>query len=129
MKTYRLWWIPVLFALGMLLAPLAMAQSSDYSKTVLFWDQPAPKPGEEPRDHTDIRRSDSPCASATFQTVIQTAADILTWTDTNIVPGQTYCYVAVNVGTTGRESVPSNSVERLVPFSGAPPAPTNLRVQ
>jgi len=61
-------------------------------------------------------------------TVVQTqAVDLLTWRDTQVVVGNTYCWYVTAVAATGEESTPSNVL--MFPGPDDPlPAPRNLSV-
>ncbi|HKI55406.1 MAG TPA: fibronectin type III domain-containing protein, partial [Anaerolineales bacterium] len=69
-----------------------------------------------------IERSDD--GGATWNQVGQTAADVVAFSDTTVIPGATYDYQVYAFNANGN-SAPSNSVQANVP-NVAPADPTNL---
>jgi len=67
------------------------------------------------------------CQTATgFTSIAVVGLNIVTFTDTAVVEGTTYCY-EVTASNTAGASAPSNIAGRLVPFS-VPSAPSGLSV-
>ena len=61
-----------------------------------------------------------------FVAVASIPVTTLTYTDSTVVAGSTYCWDVTASAATGEESTPSNVVSFRVPFQ-VPAPPTNLR--
>ena len=77
--------------------------------------------------HFNIERKVEACAGgAAFVPLATVGLDIVTFTDTAVSEGVTYCY-RVNASNVSGVSAFSNTADRLVPFT-SPPAPSSLVV-
>jgi hypothetical protein len=79
-------------------------------------------------DKFNIERKAVTCTSSAlpFSALTSVGKDVITYVDTAVVEGTTYCY-RVNAENTAGKSVFSNTAERTVPFS-VPNAPSGLGV-
>lgn len=48
------------------------------------------------------------------------------WTDTNVISGQTYCWIVIGVDVNGKESTPSNVLQFQVPQESTVPLAVDL---
>ena len=119
-RKYRLIVLTV-YTLIALYALLGLAQAAT---VLLAWDYNTPNP-DAPAATFSIYRQSS-CIGPF--TVVQTqAATQLTWTDTQVTPGLSYCWQVTAVSAAGKESEPSNVLQFQVP-QPSPAPPSNLRV-
>ena len=99
---------------------------------VVAWDAATVLPGQQTPAFTHVFRRASDCSneSVPFSEVHVGPANVLTFNDTSVVPGNTYCYVAFNESSTGVMSGPSNPAHCSVPQPQLTPpaAPENLRL-
>lgn len=112
----------LLVVLFLLCAGPVLAQQQPWDdKVSLSWDA-----GASPNVTYNVYRRQGACSTAgQFTKINTTPVTPLTFLDTNVSAGTTYCYVVTSVDVGGIESVPSNSLTVSLPARPAPP--TNLR--
>jgi len=111
----------LLLFLCLMASATAFAQAAS---NVLLWDYPVTETTET---GFRIERKVQACIGTGAFTEIGTVGpNILTFTDSTVTAGLTYCYQVRASGPGGTFSGYSNTAERLVPFT-APVAPSNLR--
>jgi len=96
------------------------------ASNILTWDEGV---GGAPETGFSIERKAEACTGpAAFGALGTVTANILTFTDSTVAEGQTYCYRVRAAGPGGTFSGYSNTADRLVPFTVAP-APLNLQIK
>jgi hypothetical protein len=120
MKTLRYTlWLTIGFLCGLLI--LTAWPSEAASQVKVQWDYVQ---GSDLAVTCSVYKS---LGCTTSYTKVQTqSASILTWIDTSVTPGNTYCWYVVAVNTAGTESTPSNVLRFQVPSVLS--APTSLRL-
>lgn len=100
---------------------LCLPVSAFAGQNVLTWQDNSTN-----EDKFNIERKAIACASSTlpFSPLTSVGKDVITYTDSAVIEGTTYCY-RVNAENTAGKSVFSNTAERSVPFS-VPNAPSGL---
>jgi len=109
--------IPTLLLIGNLVS-VSTAQAADQN-TLTWTDNSNNEQG------FDIYRKSEICTGSVALAKIATvAANVVTYVDTAVVQGVTYCYAVDAFNTAGTSSL-SNTASRTVPFT-TPAAPSNL---
>lgn len=100
---------------------LALAAPAVAGQNILTWDDNSAN-----EQNFNIERKTEVCAgSAAFVALATVGLNVVTFTDTAVVEGATYCY-RVNASNVAGVSAFSNTAAKTVPFT-VPLPPSNLR--
>lgn len=102
-------------------ALVIMAIPAFAAQNILTWDDVA----NETTYHIE-RKTEACAGTGAFTEIATVGQNVVTYTDTAVAEGSTYCYRVAASNAAGKSGY-SNTAGRTVPFS-VPTAPTNLRL-